>query len=85
LPNSLDPSNIVLDKLDHAVLVESDITANEGIFKNGVMCMSLCSQKNVKRKQENNLFSLRLSNRQMDGEKSGGETWPLQDFGTEHV
>jgi hypothetical protein len=40
LPNGLDPLNIVLD--------EFDITTNEGMFKNRVMGMLFCSQKNGK-------------------------------------
>jgi hypothetical protein len=49
LPNGLDPLNIVLDELDCAVFIEFDITTNEGMFKNGVMGMLFCSQKNGKR------------------------------------
>jgi serine/threonine protein kinase len=72
-----NPSNVLLDEEDRAVLVDFGITGKTGEAKDPHLGTPFWSQKSGTSHPGNDWFSLDLLQRWMNGQRPGDESWPV--------
>jgi serine/threonine protein kinase len=75
--NDINPSNVLLDEEDRAVLVDFGITGKTGEAKDPHLGTPFWSQKSGTSHSGNDWFSLDLLQRWMNGQRPGDESWPV--------